>query len=1069
MFRLLPLLALFLFGALSAYAANDDAPRHSLIRVFGKDLAHEKKLLGDEMLDALPYDGKPGVLIAALPGDFEYLERMGYRWDVIHQDLEEFYARRAREGGSLDLMGGYKTHVEILAAMDSIHSQHPNITTARFVIGTTLENREIWGMKISDNPDVDEEEIELLYNSLIHAREPAAMEVLFLFMDHLTDQYGVNQHITDLVDNREFYFIPCINVDGYIYNQTTNPNGGGMWRKNRRNNGGGSFGVDLNRNWGFNWGFDNNGSSPTPASETYRGTGPFSEPETQVMRDFINSRNFTVAMNYHTYSNLILYPWGSSGFQGGYTEDNATFALMADSMRYYIQQVNGANYTIGPPWTVLYDVNGDCNDWCYGEQTSKPKIIPFTTEVGGASDGFWPAPNRILPLAQENLPSNIFVARYASNLIPPDYQVRRVRQFQDELNGDNDGTVEPSENVGLTIYLRNTGALSLSTISGTLTTSSPNVSVLNGNSTWAGLAPFDSAANATQLTLSIGAGFSSPGAVNCQLHLTTVEGLDTTIAITAVVGNPSFFDDMESGTNGWTHSGQVDQWHLSTRRAVSPTHSWYCGLEGAGQYSSDQNAALVSPPILLGNNAVLTFSHYFQLEADFDFGFVEVDDGSGPQLVAGPFTGSNGAFQTVSVSLAQFPAGSNVSIRFRQTSDGALVQEGWYVDDVFVGPPPNIAASPATIAVSVDSMATEEELVLVSNNGGSDLVYSLLFQNGTAAADTGGPDALGYRWQDSDDQCGPIYSWLPIGALGTPITWVEGEGDQVRGPYALPFSFPFYGQMYGQVFVSANGWISFADSINETFSNTSLPNVNAASAAIFAWWDDLKPQLAGTNVRYWTNGVDSAAVHYENVRAGTAPNQGTYNFQILLTARGEARVFYGNMGTIRLSSATIGIQNAERNVGLTVLANQTGIGNFESRRFALGPRWVSVLPVSGVVEPNSVDTLRLSFLGPELCGDPSLSGLVIRSNDHDTPELIIPIEATTSVPLAAPIELTIFPSGNDVELRWVAVPGAGSYQVEFLFELGGLPTIIGTPVANSFTHVDALDVSLGYYQVRALP
>ena len=1067
MIRMLSLLLLFTLGFTTAQAGID-APHHSLIRVFGKDISHEKMLLRDDMLDVMPQDDQPGILIAALPADFAYLQNRGYRWDVIHQDLEDFYARRGRDGNSLDLMGGFKTYGEINAAMDTIHMQHPAITTAKFVIGQTLEGNNIYAMKISDNPEVDENEIELFYNSLIHAREPGAMEVLILFMNHLTDQYGINQSVTDLVDNREFYFVPCINVDGYLYNQSTNPNGGGMWRKNRRNNGG-SFGVDLNRNWGFNWGYDNDGSSPTPAAETYRGTGPFSEPETQVIRNFIESRNFLVSMNYHTYSNLVLYPWGTQAFQGGFTPENDVFALMADSIQYYIQQVNGAVYDIGPPWQLLYNVNGDCNDWCYGEQGTKPRIFPFTTEVGGASDGFWPAQNRIVPLAQENLPANLFVARYAVNLLPPDLQVRRVRQFQTEQAGDNDGTVEPGESVSLTIYLRNTGFLDLTGLTGTLTTSTPNVTVASGNANWPTLLSQDSAANITQLILNVGAGFSSPGAITCQLHLSSVEGLDTTITTSAVVGNPVFFDNMENGVNGWTHSGGVDQWHQTTHRSASATHSWYCGIEGSWQYSSNQNAALTSPPILLGNNSVLTFSHYYELEADFDFGFVEVTDGTGSYTVAGPFTGSNGSFQTVSVSLAQFPAGSLVNIRFRQTSDGALVQEGWYVDDIFVGPPPNISVSPASVSAFVDTTAIQEEEIYVSNNGGSDLVYSLLFQNGTAAVDTGGPDAFGYRWQDSDDQCGPIYSWLPISALGTPITWVDGEGDQVRGPYALPFEFPFYGNMYNRVWVSANGWISFADSINETFANTSLPNVTAAEAAIFAWWDDLKPQLAGTNVRYWSNGVDSAAVSYENIRAGTAPNQGTYNFQILLTSRGEARVFYGNMGTIRLTSATIGIQNEERNVGLTVLNNQTGIASNESRRFALGPRWVSVLPVSGIVAPNSVDTLRLSFLGEELCGNPSLSGLVIRSNDDDSPEITIPIVATPLANLEAPVNLTIMPLGNDLELRWQAVPGASAYQVEYLFEIGGLPTIVGTPVTNSFLHVDALDTSFGYYQVRALP
>ncbi len=431
MFRSLSFLFVCLFIHISVSLAVNE-PHHSLIRVFGKDIAHEKLLLRDDMLDVMPQDGAPGILIAALPEDFAYLSGRGYRWDVIESDLEEFYARRAREQGSLDEMGGFKTHTEILAAMDTIHANHPTITTTRFVVGTTIEGRDIHGFKISDNPDVDEDEIELLYNSLIHAREPGAMEVLFLFMNYLTDQYGINAEVTNLVDNREFYFVPCINVDGYLYNQANSPNGGGMWRKNRRANAGGSFGVDLNRNWGFNWGFDNEGSSPTPSSDTYRGTGPLSEPETSSMRDFIESRNFLVSMNYHTYSNLILFPWGSSTYQGGFTPDQAVFSLMADSMQYYIQQVNGAVYTVGPPWQVLYNVNGDCNDWCYGEQTTKAKIYPFTTEVGGAADGFWPQPNRIVPLAQENLPSNLFVARYAVNLVPLDYQVKRVSQDQNE-------------------------------------------------------------------------------------------------------------------------------------------------------------------------------------------------------------------------------------------------------------------------------------------------------------------------------------------------------------------------------------------------------------------------------------------------------------------------------------------------------------------------------------------------------------------------------------------------------------------------------------------------------------
>ncbi len=120
-------------------------------------------------------------------------------------------------------------------------------------------------VKISDNPNVNETEPEVLYTALHHAREPVgAMQMLF-YMYYLLENYDNDPFIQALVDNTEMYFVPVVNPDGYVYNQTTNPNGGGMWRKNRRNNGSaGLYGSDLNRNYGYMWGYDNNGSSPYP-------------------------------------------------------------------------------------------------------------------------------------------------------------------------------------------------------------------------------------------------------------------------------------------------------------------------------------------------------------------------------------------------------------------------------------------------------------------------------------------------------------------------------------------------------------------------------------------------------------------------------------------------------------------------------------------------------------------------------------------------------------------------------------------------------------------------------------
>lgn len=335
--------------------------------------------------------------------EVDQLSSMGYDVEIVHEDLVAFYQSRLAQGKP---MGGYHTYSETNAAMDSIHNAHPTITTARINVGTTLEGRTIWGMKISDNPGVDEDEPEVFFNGLTHAREPITIELLLYFMRYLTNNYGTDSLATYLVNNREIWVVPILNPDGYEYNRQTNPNGGGMYRKNRRNCGGGNWGVDLNRNWGYMWGYDNNGSSPNCADETYRGTSGFSEPETQAYRTFINSRQFRMCLDYHSYGMWFLYPWG---YDNLYTPDHNLFVAIADSMC----AMNG--HTPGTPWELLYAVNGGSIDWEYGEQNEKPKIIAISPEVGTEGDGFWPPQSRITPLCQLELPVNLHFADLADN------------------------------------------------------------------------------------------------------------------------------------------------------------------------------------------------------------------------------------------------------------------------------------------------------------------------------------------------------------------------------------------------------------------------------------------------------------------------------------------------------------------------------------------------------------------------------------------------------------------------------------------------------------------------------
>jgi hypothetical protein len=348
--------------------------------------------------------------IVADDGDYVKLQAAGLNPEIIHEDLVAFYQSRFPLGTD---MGGFPTLSEALAFMDSLHEAYPEITTARDSIGYTIESRAIWMMKISDNPEEDEDEPEFFINSLIHAREPMGLEAALRFMGHLCENYGSDSEITDLVDNREFYFVPVVNPDGYEYNRQIAPNGGGMWRKNRNPTGY----VDLNRNWGYMWGYDDEGSSPDPDDETYRGMAPFSEPETSALRQLIDSRNFTIILNLHTYGDDFLYPWG---YYPGYTPDHSIFHAIGDSAC----AENG--YEVGTPWEVLYYVNGESTDWQYGEQVEKPKIFGFVAEIGGWADGFWPDPSRIPALWNDILPVLMYLSHASGNpyaLGPPEAPV----------------------------------------------------------------------------------------------------------------------------------------------------------------------------------------------------------------------------------------------------------------------------------------------------------------------------------------------------------------------------------------------------------------------------------------------------------------------------------------------------------------------------------------------------------------------------------------------------------------------------------------------------------------------
>lgn len=328
----------------------------------------------------------------------------GFNAEIVIADLSDFYATRAAaapvpqiasaSGFRLGSMGGYLTLNEIYEEFARMREAFPAAVSAPHRIGTSVENRPIFAYRISLASETDSVP-ETLFTALHHAREPGSVTALTYFLWNYLEKGNKSYENDFLLHNRSIWCIPALNPDGYEFNRSTNPGGGGLWRKNRKQIGR-YWGVDLNRNYGpykF-WDANNDGSSSTPIDETYRGDAPFSEPETQAIRDFVATRQFSTALNYHTYGNVCIYPFSYSGRE---TSDSLLF-------RNYGAEITRHNsFSLGRDMETLgYGIRGGSDDYFY----DTGMILSITPETGSSSDGFWARPDRIETLAAENLYAN---------------------------------------------------------------------------------------------------------------------------------------------------------------------------------------------------------------------------------------------------------------------------------------------------------------------------------------------------------------------------------------------------------------------------------------------------------------------------------------------------------------------------------------------------------------------------------------------------------------------------------------------------------------------------------------
>ncbi len=638
----------------------------------------------------------------------------GVRHEVVIENVDQFYVDRNDPGHSAYIalgdknadcatnamtdiiipanynegsMGGFLTYAEMLAELDEMYAycqanglnimtpRADNINPVDPDDFKTAEGRYQQWVKISDDVATDDDaEPEILYTALHHAREPAGVQQLIFYMWYLIENYTTNDEVKSIVDNTELYFIPCVNPDGYLYNEQTNPNGGGLWRKNRR----GGFGVDLNRNYSYVtpdgeeiW--NTTGVSNNQTGETWPGTGPFSEPESRAMRYFVETHQFGIALNNHTAAGLLLYPFGYDDDK--FTPDHSYFEQLSGAMvrdNGYVNQISAD----------LYPASGDSDDFMYGVLTTtdggtREKIFAMTPEIG---EVFWPARNEIEGIVKEMLTHNLTAAHALGNY---------------GLVEETTAAIVSDPTFDLTFNLTRLGFQD-----GELTVSlepvSSNLAGVGNPISYGALSRGELVSSSIEVEI-------SPDALQGEeivFDLVLDNGSFTDRQrITKIFGNQeTVFEDAADDLAGW----RTSSWGISTTvfHPDSPSSSLTDSPDGNYADNAVSTLELTEEIDLTDANIQVAYLRFFarwDIEADYDQVQLEVSNDNGGSWIpqCGRYT-RNGSGQQISpdepvydgvqeewvleeIDLSDY-LGQTIRLRFEISSDQRVNGDGFYID-----------------------------------------------------------------------------------------------------------------------------------------------------------------------------------------------------------------------------------------------------------------------------------------------------------------------------------------------------------------------------------------------------
>jgi len=340
----------------------------------------------------------------------QILSAHNIQYDVMIADVQALIdfeaaqnANRSRVG---DFYSAYSTYPQIVAYVQSLAVKYSTLAVFTPSIGKTFEGRDIPAITFSGSKNSTDKR-KIFFSGLQHAREWISPVTVVYIVEQLLAGYTTNAAITHILDRVVFVVVPLVNADGYEFTWSTTR----LWRKNRHTPPSGStaYGVDLNRNWDDHW--CEAGASPNPASDTYCGTAPFSEPETTALSKYVlETGPFDANIDFHSYSQLILRPYGWTQTP---PPNDATAASVGTKMRSEILSVHGMQYTSQPIWQ-LYIACGSANDWLY---TTAKVPLSYCIELRDTGRyGFVLPPDQIVPTGEENLAAILYLGSYVADL-----------------------------------------------------------------------------------------------------------------------------------------------------------------------------------------------------------------------------------------------------------------------------------------------------------------------------------------------------------------------------------------------------------------------------------------------------------------------------------------------------------------------------------------------------------------------------------------------------------------------------------------------------------------------------